>query len=83
MKEYFTAHTKVKGGCAAAHGWDSPTFRGPPVRKYAHGFESHTQGPQGLCSSPPANKKGSRLGALFIYWRRGWDSNPRYGHPYA
>ncbi len=28
-------------------------------------------------------KKGPDLGPFSYYWRRGWDSNPRYGHPYA
>gem|GEM_PF-3837098 len=40
-----------------------------------------TQGAQAPCSLRQ-NKKGSRWEPV-LFWRRGWDSNPRYGHPYA
>jgi hypothetical protein len=40
-----------------------------------------TQGAQAPCSLRQ-NKKGSRREPV-LFWRRGWDSNPRYGHPYA
>src|SRR6185312_3644869 len=30
-----------------------------------------------------AEEKGARCRAILRKWRRGWDSNPRYGCPYA
>ena len=33
-------------------GWDSPTFRGPPLREYAQGFVSHACAAQAAHSSP-------------------------------
>ncbi len=64
-------------------GWDSPTFRRPPVRKYAHGFASHTGAMQMAPSFRVRNKKAPMRELFYYYWRRGWDSNPRYDLTYA
>ncbi|VXA98685.1 hypothetical protein MASSI9I_10204 [Massilia sp. 9I] len=63
MKEYFlpTSTSKTKAS-AATHGWDSPTFRGPPSRKHARGFESHAGAPQELPPLRQENEKGPMRG---------------------
>ena len=55
--------------------WDSPTFRGPPVREYAHRFESHAQGPRTrapralvpLLVSTKLQKKKPPFGGFLFY----------------
>ena len=86
FRDYGQTHTakpRVALPAGAWGGWDSPTCCGPPSRKDARGFESHMGAMQMAPSFRVRNKKAPIRELFYYYWRRGWDSNPRYDLTYA